>query len=90
MMGQRGLLVDLAPETLVVELPLDEEEIVHDEGVDLGQLIDGPVEDVEGHVLSEVDLVLESVDVEEHVKGYVDCVPEWGRGYMKTGMKWSM
>ena len=36
MMGQRGLLVYLAPETLVVELPLDEEEIVHDEGINLG------------------------------------------------------
>ena len=76
MIGQRGLLVDLAPETLVVELPLYEEEIVHDEGVDLGQLIDGPVEDVEGHVLSEVDLIFESVDVEEHIKGNIDCVPE--------------
>ena len=90
MMGQRGLLVYLAPETLVVELPLDEEEIVHDEGINLGQFIDGPVENVEGEVFPEIDLVFESVYVEEHVEGYVDCVPEWGQGYMKTGMKWSM
>ena len=90
MVGQRCVLVDFAPEILVVEFPFDEEEIVHHQGVDLCQLIDRPVEHVQGHIFPEVYLVFESIDIEEHVEGDIDCVPEWEWRYMKTGMKWSM
>ena len=59
----------------MVELPLDEEEIIHDEGVDLCELVDGAIEDIEGDILLEIALVDEPVDVQEDIHGDIDGIP---------------
>jgi hypothetical protein len=66
------------PEGVGVEIPLNEEEIVHDEGIGLREFVNAahPVDPVDFELLAGEGHVAEVVEVDEEVHGDVEGVPE--------------
>ena len=76
------------PKIIVIERPLNKEEIVHDKRVNLCQLINRPREGVDGEVVLHVEVVNQSKDIDKDIHADVHRVPRINkRLYIKLGMK---
>lgn len=79
------ILVESLLEVIVIEWAFDKEEVIHDKGIDLGQLIDASVEEVDAEPRLDADVVDQPMHVDQDVHRDVDRVPRLVKGLHEDG-----
>ena len=73
--SQRSIGVEGIPEIVIVEGSFYKKEVVHDESINLCQLIDGSCEGVDSQVIFHVEMIDQAEGVDENIHADVGRVP---------------